>query len=228
MIESDDEDDGLQLQKRELSCVPADVAKKEGPSTISLDLTSNELKSGENLELFVNLRTLILDHNKLSTLEPFPMMEKLETLWLNNNEFADVGAVTNEIRDRYPNLTYLSLLRNPLCPNLYFDQGNEEKYQRYRMSVICRLPKLESLDALPVTPGERERANRVGQFLVVAKAKYENPEDHDESAAVDQESVYKDVKLDQQGKPAAYLGRGKIKYDGRQSEGNRFIGNESL
>ena len=32
----------------------------------------------------------------------------------------------------------------------------------------------------------------------------------------------------QNSEPAAFLGKGKIKYDGRESEGNRFIVNTDL
>lgn len=41
----------------------------------------------------------------------------------------------NAIHDKFPNLKYLSMLKNPCCPN-YFVGKDSQAYQRYRYALI--------------------------------------------------------------------------------------------
>jgi hypothetical protein len=47
------------------------------------------------------------------------------------------------------------MLKNPCVPNPFVDD-NRERYQQYRHYVIARLPSLTTLDAEPVSEGERK------------------------------------------------------------------------
>jgi hypothetical protein len=53
--------------------------KKTGnPETIlHVDLSANDFKSGEDLLPYKNLKTLVIDDNKLSSLETFPIFKFL-------------------------------------------------------------------------------------------------------------------------------------------------------
>lgn len=54
----------------------------------------------------------------------------------------------------FPNLTHLSMLKNPCVPNPYVDE-NRERYQEYRYFILSRLRNLTTLDTEPVTSDER-------------------------------------------------------------------------
>lgn len=138
----------------------------------------------ENIERFTRLQSLVLDNNSIESLasitdESGSSMSKqctqhLETLWLNNNRLMDLDEVLDVLADksRFPRLSYLSLLKNPCCPN-EFTGGDTDDYQRYRYYVLWRLKGLKFLDSRQVTPEERREAEKRGQFCKVAKPDYE-------------------------------------------------------
>jgi hypothetical protein len=82
-------------------------------------------------------------------------MKTVTTLWLNNNKLSDSDAIMDAVAKSFPNITYLSMLRNPVVPDLYSSDSEAEAYQRHRYYVIHRLAKLQFLDASAVTPVER-------------------------------------------------------------------------
>lgn len=49
----------------ELTCVPKDVAEARGPYVTALNLSENKISSGENLEHFTKLESLVLDKNEI-------------------------------------------------------------------------------------------------------------------------------------------------------------------
>ena len=102
---------------------------------------------------------------------------------------------------------------------------NRQLHKRYRLTVVYHLPKVKFLDTEQVTLNERKEAMRRGKFLVVAKPDKEQLEDVED---VIDEDLNEDVSPYKNVKPAAFLGKGRIKYDGRESEGNRFILNQDL
>jgi len=63
------------------------------------------------------------------------------------------------------------------------------------------------------------------KYLVVKKPSQQQMEGTEEAQEVDEQEA---VEVKPKTEPAAFLGRGKIKYDGRDSEGNRFIFNSDL
>jgi len=128
----------------------------------------------------------------------------------------------------FPNLTYLSMLKNPACPN-YFTGKDMDDYKRYRLYVIYRMKKLKFLDYSPVTNEERKEATKRGPYLVTVKAdltqlKTQNPVKEDDTSAL---PSLPDT-LQPEGKGAARFGISNYVYVGKHSEGNRFITDENL
>jgi len=211
---------------KNLSELPQTV-QQWGPKTTHLDLTDNKISSPNGFEHLTRLTDLILDKNGMESLPNFPVMKSVETLWLNNNKLSDLVATVASISKTFPNLTYLSMLKNPACPDIYFDDAQAEAYQRYRYYVIYALQKLNFLDATPVADEERKEANRTGPNLKIAApdpSQYESKGKKPDPLAADL-TTKNDAPL---AKPAAFLARGRLRYDGSHSEGNRFIVNEDL
>lgn len=71
-----------------------------------------------NLSYFSSLETLVLDKNNLDSLETCPLLPNLRTLWANNNNISDLGIFLTDVANKCPRLTYLSLMRNPIVPDL--------------------------------------------------------------------------------------------------------------
>jgi len=89
------------------------------------------IRNLSNLEKFTNLTSLILDNNQLDDNLEFPSIPSLDTLSLNNNKIETLDFLITKIKTSFPNVRYLSLLKNPACPNLLVG-GDEEEYKRYR------------------------------------------------------------------------------------------------
>jgi len=180
------------------------------------------------LDKFVVLDSLVLDCNAVSADHKFPSLPTLKTLSLNNNNVTDLDKFLANVEAAYPNLTYLSLLKNPCCPN-YFTGKDHNDYQRYRCYVIYRLHKLRFLDSSPVTATERQEALRVGKFSGTVirpdEAQYQQKFEDEEYAKI--RALPEDLRpVEAPG--GASFGTSKYVYYGRQSEGNRFILNEDL
>jgi len=131
----------------------------------------------------------------------------------------------DEIEKKFPNLSYLSMMKNPACPNMYFSDGEAEAYQRYRYYVIFRLKKLKFLDATPIDSSEQKESERIGKFQIAAKPVVKEGEEDDLSQSQAPSQPFKPNKPP---KVATFLGKGKPRYDGTNSEGNRFIMNDDL
>ena len=249
VIESDfeDEEDTLNLAGQNLSVLPTSICKNKGGIITTLILTKNTLTSLKGLEYFQCLQTLQLDRNGLKDINDFPKLPQLKTLWLNNNNLKNLNSLLlilkKQVFDTYnmricehtdnkniyyniqcPNLEYLSLLFNPICPTM--DDSTQQLHKRYRLTVIYHLPHVTFLDTEQVKFAERQEAMKRGKFLIVAKPSEEQLKDvediNEEDYQNDDVTPYKNVQ------PAAFLGKGRIKYDGRESEGNRFILNQDL
>lgn len=110
------------------------------------------------------------------------------------------------------------------------------------------MPKLQFLDSSPVTAAERAEAAEKGRYLAVRKPKrvLAAVADSDASAAAPHAAganiffggavapgttapdAASAVSEDADRKPGAFLGVGTSHYDGRHSEGNRFIVDQHL
>eukprot|EP00760_Papus_ankaliazontas_P029843 PhM_4_TR4492/c0_g1_i1/m.9083 len=208
----------------------------QAPSITSLDLSFNDLATVVGLEKFRNVETLILDNNRLTSLEGFPDLPRLSTLWLNKNDLIDIEAVLNTIAKRCPRLTYLSLLGNPCCTNELNGNAMAE-YSRLRLYIVYRVPTLKFLDAMPVTADEVKEARLQGSHTRVIRvggaqsSAQPQAEDNDvqqgTSATAVPPQFFKDDPS-REGRHATYFSYQRQQYSGKSSEGNRFIKDDKL
>lgn len=90
-----------------------------------------------NLDQFPKLTSLVADNNELDDGFALPQLPQLRTLSLNNNKLADLEKLLDNLKQAAPQLQYLSLLKNPACPNDLLG-GDDEDYNRYRYSARPR------------------------------------------------------------------------------------------
>jgi len=237
VIESDGEletDNVLNLASKSLDEIPSHITKQQGEHITTLILTNNKLQSLKNLECFPNVETLHLDRNCLTSIDDFPKLPSLKILWLNNNKLENMESLLNILSKNCAKLEYLSLLRNPLCPSIYFDHGNDNRYKRFRLTVLFRLPTITFLNATEVTNEERLEAQSKGKFLQISKPTQEKEEinadnnNGDDNNNKEDDSNVADIAKYKNAQPAAFLGKGRLKQDGRDSEGNRFVLDQHL
>jgi len=242
--EVDDSLEELILVERGLSCIPAVDAEKYGGHATMLNLAENKLTSSENMEKFEYLETLVLDKNGLRDLSWMCPIATLRTLYVNNNNVTDLPAFIDQVKELFPNLEYLSMMRNPCCPcfwNIVENEKEDEQaeYRRHRLYVLYRLPRLSFLDATPVTSEERDNALKRGKYLgrratpkkrasSTTPPPTENPSTP-VSQKIDTKSVLRRSSTGTSRKSQSFLGieEGE-RYDGTNSEGNRFITNTDL
>ncbi|GIY01162.1 leucine-rich melanocyte differentiation-associated protein [Caerostris darwini] len=208
--------------------IPSILGKIYGNQTRRLDLSFNSIKSLENLELFPLLEELIVDNNELSDLVSFIPLPHLHILSLNKNHFRDLEALLRKLTNCYPELTYLSLLGNPACPDqLSSLEKDEEDYQRYRLYILHQIPKLNFLDSTPVKSFEKSEAKRIGAYMKVARPKVETAYEASDDAT---DSRYSPLPPDhkKEGTHRGSFGKLRQRYTGTQSEGNRFIRDHEL
>eukprot|EP01120_Amphizonella_sp_Union-15-10_P007370 TRINITY_DN2478_c0_g1_i1.p1 TRINITY_DN2478_c0_g1~~TRINITY_DN2478_c0_g1_i1.p1 ORF type:complete len:229 (-),score=49.21 TRINITY_DN2478_c0_g1_i1:50-736(-) len=218
------EEGRLSLIAQNLTHLPAFLGEEYGEQTTSLALNDNALSTVENLENFTNLQSLVLDNNSIVSISSFPKIQTLQTLWLNNNKIDSLELLLNEIEQKFPNLTYLSLLKNTCCPN-FFVGKDSGSYIRYRYYVISRIPKLRFLDASPVTDEEREEAKKLS--TMTARPDPQQYKKKADALPVDEaRGLPQGDNLEQ--KPKASFGVIRYIYQGTQSEGNRFIVDNAL
>jgi len=203
----------------------------EGAETIKqVHLSYNEIVTLTHLEQFKSLNSLVVDNNCLTSNQNLPIILSLQTLWVNNNNISDLKTFMDSIAKAFPNLTYLSMLKNPACPN-YFNGKDFDDYKRYRLYVLYRMKHLKFLDYSPVAEEERKEAARRGPYLLTVKAdlsqmKPQKKEDSDEETMPLPPSLPDIVPGEPKG--SARFGVSNYVYVGKHSEGNRFITDENL
>jgi len=215
----------LSLIGQSLNNIPINV---DGAHKIKrLDLSYNNIIKLENLEQFQNLTYLVVDNNQLeSDQSQLPKIQSLQTLWVNSNNIDDLKIFLDCVSNSFPNLTYLSMLKNPACPN-YFTGKDFEDYKRYRYYVLYRMKKLKFLDYSAVSNEERKEAGRRGQYVLTVKI---DPSQIKVSKPPTQDDEFPQLPEDLQpeGKGSARFGISSYVYVGKHSEGNRFITNDNL
>ncbi|XP_067136276.1 leucine-rich melanocyte differentiation-associated protein-like isoform X2 [Centruroides vittatus] len=210
--------------------IPAILGLTYGSQVKRLDLSYNSIRTLDGLQLFPNVEELILDNNDLYDGVEFFYNPNLTTLSLNKNKFQDLDGLLDSINQYYPNLTYLSFLGNPACPDqLSSNDKDDDDYQRYRYYTLYKLPKLKFLDSTSVKNYERKEANRIGQFMKVIKPKENSLEMSDDDDTIDA-LFYNPLPPSQpkEGTHRGMFGIVKHHYTGKNSEGNRFIRNHEL
>ena len=118
------------------------AAESKAASIIEVDLSFNQIDNVEALDVFPNLKTLILDHNNLNSLVSFPYLTKLETLSLSYNGIRELDTFLLNASQKFPGLKHLNVMKNPMNP--MFD--SEDKYAEFRATVKIWLPALQTLD----------------------------------------------------------------------------------
>jgi len=218
--------DQLSLVAQDLTSLPLHIAQKYGKTVTRLDLSFNAIEKLEHLGHFAHLQSLVADNNRISSDQNFPKLDGLKTLSVNNNNITDLKEFIASIRDKFPNITFLSMLKNPACPN-EFTGRDAEDYQRYRYYVLFRLKGLRFLDSTEVTDIEKKEAERVGSFALPARP---DPSQFKRQTSPVEETPENALpaELKQEGVGKASFGVSNYIYYGRQSEGNRFIMNEDL
>ncbi|KAL4482770.1 hypothetical protein ABPG72_022330 [Tetrahymena utriculariae] len=113
-----------------------------------LDVSNNLLRTGRSLERFVNLVTLIIDENQISNLQEFPQFQSLECLSLIKNQIQDLDEFIQLCKSKFPKLSNLNLMKNPVCPTFFLQ---EEEYHNYRQQLVKNISTLTIIDGFPVT-----------------------------------------------------------------------------
>jgi len=216
----------LSLIGQSLNNIPLNV---DGASTIKrLDLSYNNIVKLENLQQFPNLNYLVVDNNQLasdqSQLSKFP---NLQTLWVNSNHIDDLKIFLDCLTNSFPNLTYLSMMKNPACPN-FFNGKDPEDYKRYRYYVLYRMKKLKFLDYTAVTDEERKEATKRGPYVLTVKIEPTQVKVQPQQVDDDFPRLPGLDDLQPEGKGSARFGISSYVYVGKHSEGNRFITNDNL
>jgi len=225
-IEINQTPEQISIISQSITEIPASLSSAE--TIKQLHLSYNSITKLTNLEQFKNLHSLVVDNNRLDSEQTLPVILSVQTLWVNNNNISDLKTFMDAIAKSFPNLTYLSMLKNPACPN-YFTGKDMDDYKRYRLYVIYRMKKLKFLDYSPVTSEERKEATKRGPYLVTVKAdlsqlKPVTPVKEDDTLGL---PSLPDT-LQPEGKGAARFGISNYVYVGKHSEGNRFITDENL
>lgn len=215
---------------QEAESIPGIIGRKYGKVVKILDLSYNQLRTLNGLNMFENLEELILDNNQLGDDLEITFLPHLHTLTLNKNRIANLDVLLEKIASNFPSLNYLSLLSNQACPNeLSFSHRDEEDYQRYRYYVLYRLPALKFLDSRRVKTTEKEEAKRVGAHMkIIAPSSEDVTSQMQES--LEEKPAYTPLPSDSisPGNHKGTFGRCKYIYFGKHSEGNRFIKNDQL
>ena len=118
------------------------AAENKGTTIVEVDLSHNQLDNVDALDIFPNLKLLILDHNNFTSMNSFPVLSKLETLSLTYNGIRALDTFLVNLSQKFPNLKHLNVMKNPMNP--MFD--SDDKYSEFRATVKIWLPQLNTLD----------------------------------------------------------------------------------
>ncbi|XP_068909601.1 leucine-rich melanocyte differentiation-associated protein isoform X1 [Tenebrio molitor] len=209
--------------------IPEALVKLYGAKVQSLDLSYNELVTLRGLEGFPLLTELVLDNNQLTDTLVLPYLPHLHTLSLNKNNIVDIESLIVKIRHNLPSLTYLSLLGNKACPNQLSNIDNDdEDYQRYRYYVLHHLPALKFLDSNKVREWEKGEARRRGQFMKVVRPNLSNIDENSRNNTISNPFTPLPKSIRSPDDFRGAYGKCRYRYNGKHSEGNRFICNSDL
>lgn len=155
-----EQDVKLTFAFQNLSEITENMIPKDAVKISILDLTENNFTGSNDLKFlfnFPNLKTLILDKNKIKSNPVLPLMENLSTLWVNDNQIENLVTFIENVSRSCPNLKYLSMMKNLAAPS-YFNGGSLEEYNDYRLYVISKIPNIQMLDSNEVTLEERSKS----------------------------------------------------------------------
>ncbi|XP_022207726.2 leucine-rich melanocyte differentiation-associated protein [Nilaparvata lugens] len=155
-----DEDQRLNLCYENLSTMPKSLVEHFASFVRILDISCNQFSDVSFLTDFQNLRSLILDHNKIDGTTIFPPVPSLNLLWLNHNQVGVLFPFVKNLQKSFPGLQLLSLMGNPGVP-ADIDDTTFYQHLQYRLFTVSFFAKLKHLDSREVTSHEREEALRL-------------------------------------------------------------------
>lgn len=148
----------LNCADRSLKAMPKCVCKGYSSCTRILDASFNHLKSVEMFSPFTFLEELILDNNEISSPVHIPPLQHLKGISMNNNNITDLAGLIKDLK-ACPSVCFLSLQRNPVCPDPFASVATEAEYRLYRYYIIAELGmRLTILDSKPMTSQEYKMA----------------------------------------------------------------------
>ncbi|GAA6019519.1 hypothetical protein JCM11491_001322 [Sporobolomyces phaffii] len=152
------------------------------PRLATLNLETNELANWEDtvqaLSDLPSLETLVLDSNRFTTLalpntRPAPFtLRRLRHLTLRRNLLASwstsIDALGDSIHPTFPSLRILDIANNPFAdvctagaPAVDFGSAVRDRTLLHaRLSIIARLPWIDTLEGTPVSAAERDDAEK--------------------------------------------------------------------
>ncbi|XP_065364482.1 leucine-rich melanocyte differentiation-associated protein [Calliphora vicina] len=143
----------LNLSHRNLRSLDSAIITSYAHCTEYLDLSHNRIHSLSWLYEFPHLKCLIMDDNRLREAHFEKLIRpltNLHTLMLNKNELSDLKMTAGILRRIFPNVEYLSLHGNAMCPDNLLLQPFCEfvpyEYNHYRTVLLKSLPNLKFLD----------------------------------------------------------------------------------
>lgn len=197
----------LDISNLEISAISEPIRGSAFSTSYYVDISHNTLSNASFLKDYPNIIMLTADYNSFSSLDSFPSLSQLESLSMNHNQLADMTEVLSNISTKFPNLEHLIIFNNPCNSSIHPDPQNVE-FCNYRLRIINRLKRLQSLDGLPVTNAERISAMELAEKEKV--------------------SVYKVRSEPEPAQKAAREFTPGMFYGFSSSEGNKFISNEDL
>ncbi|GJC79092.1 U2 small nuclear ribonucleoprotein A' [Colletotrichum liriopes] len=116
----------------------------------SIDFTDNDIQVLGNFPLSPRVQTLLLAHNRVSSIQPaLPnAIPNLAQLVLASNQVAELADL--DVLAGFKRLTHLVLVDNPVT-----------KKENYRYWVVWRCPSVRFLDYQKVKEAEREKAREL-------------------------------------------------------------------
>ena len=143
--------------------------KNKSKTAVHIDLSHNYLTDFNTRFNFLSLQILILDSNQLTTIKNFPIIKNLDTLSINDNNFAsplELAMYCLEkvsyfvILFKFPQLKLINTLRNPMNPGL----ENLDDYLNYR-AILQKVKTLQLLDGINIYDKESLLAYSKGDLL---------------------------------------------------------------
>lgn len=117
-----------------------------------LSLGRNALRKLDQLEC-PGLEQLWISYNKIDKLTGLDKLKNLRVLYMSNNLIGTWSEI-DRLANQCPELVDVLFINNPICSTAPSEKD-------YRLTMLQRLPKLQVLDGVHVTPEEREEAEKL-------------------------------------------------------------------
>jgi U2 small nuclear ribonucleoprotein A' len=126
----------------------------------TIDLSDNEIRRLDNLPQMNRLKNLIINNNRLESIEPNlgSKLPSLESLIMSKNNFRESEPLGDALK-HFRKLHSLSLMDNPVT-----------KKEHYRLYIIYHVPSLKFLDFIKVKRQEREQAQKLFKQGIYTRA----------------------------------------------------------